>query len=98
MSVSGTYVQSNPSIQAGAFGSYSVKDVWTVSGGNYTPKFKIQGFILVKGSDATAAIACKFTEDETSDVLTLPTGVIIRGQVISALQTGTTATTVIFLG
>jgi hypothetical protein len=75
----------------------TVKDVWTVSEGNYAPKFKIRAFILQKSGEASANVNLKFTDDDSADVMELATNVEHLGQVSMAYAANTDATSVIFL-
>lgn len=73
-----------------------VKDVWTVSSGDYTPKFIIKACILTGGT----TLKYKLRLDDTADAVVFEAEgrSIVIGDVISAIETGTTATSVTWLG
>lgn len=99
MSVSSNKTAAVKSEQKPGTGAPVVKDAWTVSGGDYTPQFNIKGALLISSGNTEADLKYKLRQDDTADVVTLATNVIHPiGDLISAEQTGTTATTVIFFG
>lgn len=79
-----------------SIGGPVVKDVWTVSDGDYTPKFLIKSCLLTGG----VALKYKLRLDDTADVVTFEAEgrLIVIGDVISAQETGTTATSVTWYG